>query len=231
MDCFMRPGGLEITKKAFDICAPRSPAKVLDIGCGRGDTAAYLTRERGFDVIGMDISAKAVASAKEKYPELEFLEGDGEALDFPSRTFDCVLMECSLSLIPNPIEAVHEAFCVLKESGALIIHDLYIPRPSREDMDTIRQTKESKTKKHEGACSEKREPEHTINGALILNDIYAELAELGLEIILFEDRGPDLADFAASLIFEGADLENYCRVDKDGPKPSYFLLIAKKRPV
>jgi len=224
----MRPGGLEITKRAFDICVLPEHAKVLDIGCGHGDTTAYLTREYSFDVTGMDISAEAVLDAKEKYPELKFMEGSGDFLDFVSRTFDCVLMECSLSLMPNPVEAIHEAFCVLKEGGVLIIHDLYIPDPSEEDFDMISQIKKSKAGK-EGGCCEKRVSEHTINGALILNGIYAALAELELEVILFEDRKSDLTNFAASLIFENGNMEDYCHMKQAGSRASYFLLIAKKR--
>ena len=235
MNGFTRPGGLEITRRAFDVCAFAKSAnlvKILDVGCGRGDTAAYLEDEYGFCVTGIDSSAEAVSHAKEKHPGIEFMEGDGQALEFESLSFDCVLMECTLSLMPNPVEAIHEAFCVLKEGGYLIVHDLYIPRQSEEYLEIIKQIKRSKTEeKHYGDCGKERGPECTVNGALVMDDIFAALDELGFEVILFEDRKSDLAGFAASLIFEGGGVDEFLagrRMKQDKSRISYFLLNAKK---
>ena len=224
-----RPGGLEITKKAFDICGLPKSAKVLDIGCGQGDTAAFLKDEYGFSMTGVDKSAEAISHANEKHPGCKFLEGDGQWLDFESLSFDCVLMECTLSLTSNPVEAIHEAFCVLKEGGWLVIHDLYLPQPSEEDLDILEQIKKSKEMpKDGGACCEDLPSSCTVNGALVLNDIYEVLAELGIEVVLFEDRKTDLDNFVASLIFSGGSLEDYCELKKSKSKASYFLLIARK---
>ena len=226
-----RPGGFEITRKAFNICAFAKSAstKILDVGCGSGDTAAFLTSEYGFCVTGIDPSDEAVAHAKEKHPGLEFMKGDGQALEFKSLSFDCVLMECTLSLMPNPVEAIHEAFCVLKEGGYLIAHDLYIPHPSEEDLAVIEQIRKSKTEeKHKGDCGKERRSECTVNGALIMNDIFAALEELGFELILFEDRKSDLDSFAASLVFEGGSVDEYLQVKQDRSRISYFLLNAQK---
>jgi len=41
-----------------------NPCKVLDIGCGEGYNSIYLA-SRGFDVLGIDISKKAIKYAKE----------------------------------------------------------------------------------------------------------------------------------------------------------------------
>jgi SAM-dependent methyltransferase len=225
----IRPGGFEITKKAFDICGMPKLAKILDIGCGFGDTATYLKNEYGFCVTGIDKSAEAVSQAKEKHPGLEFMEGDGQSLDFGSLSFDCVLMECTLSLMPNPVEAVHEAFCVLKEGGYFITHDLYLPHPSEENLEVLEQIKKSKEEhKKEGSCSEERPSSCTVNGALVLKDIDATLDELGLEVVLFEDRKSDLDSFAASLIFNGGSVDDYRGGTHDKSKMSYYLQVARK---
>jgi len=144
MDCTSHPGGIDITKRAFEACDLPTSAKILDIGCGCGDTAAYLAGEYGFSVTGIDNSAEAISQAKGKHPGIEFIEGDGQWLDFASLSFDCVLIECALSLMSHPVEAIHEAYCVLKEGGYIIIHDLYLPNPSAEDFAILEQIKKSK---------------------------------------------------------------------------------------
>ena len=231
MERLTHPGGLEITKRAFDICGLPSSAKVLDIGCGSGDTAAYLNYEHGFAVIGIDKSAEAISQAKEKHPGFEFMKGDGQSLDIESRSIDCVMMECALSLMANPVEAVHEAFCVLKDGGYLIIHDLYIPQPSDEELETISQIKKAKAQpKEKGSCCDDGPSAYTIGGALVLEDINTELSELGFETILFEDRKSDMESYAASLIMDGHSLDEYCGAGRDKSQISYFLLVARKSP-
>jgi len=231
MNDLTHPGGLEITKKAFNFCGLPRAAKILDIGCGCGDTAAYLENAYGFSVTGIDKSEETVSQARQKHPGLEFMEGDGQWLDFESLSFDCVLMECTLSLMPNPVESIHEAFCVLKEGGYLIMHDLYIPHPSEEDLEVLGHIKKSKEEhKEKRSCGEERRLSCTVNGALVLKDIDEALDELEFEVVLFEDRKADLAGFAASLIFDGGDIDG-CLGAKQGAnrsKISYYLMIARK---
>ena len=229
MNDLTHPGGIEITQKAFNLCRLPKSAKVLDIGCGNGETAAYLTKEYNLCVTGIDKSREAISGAKEKYPGIEFLEGDGQSLDFESLSFDCILMECTLSLMQNPIEAIHEAFCVLKMGGYLIIHDLYIPNPTIEDFEALEQTRKSRDEcKEKGTCGEKCFLSCTVNGALVMNDINTELDELAFNILLFEDRKPDVDSFAASRIFDGSGIDNYCAAQKGKSKISYCLLVAQK---
>jgi Methyltransferase domain len=63
---------------------------VLELGCGTGNDSARLARH-GFRVIGTDLSAHAVAGARQKYGDLvEFRTVDMAAgLPFPESGFDC----------------------------------------------------------------------------------------------------------------------------------------------
>ncbi|MEC7537814.1 MAG: glycosyltransferase, partial [Pseudomonadota bacterium] len=54
-------------------------ARVLEIGCGTGDLLARLRPSYG---VGVDLSARMVETARNKYPDLNFVEGDAEADDF-----------------------------------------------------------------------------------------------------------------------------------------------------
>jgi SAM-dependent methyltransferase len=52
---------------------PKNPTqKVLDAGCGRGGTAAYIHRAGWGQVTGIDIEAESIYKAQEIYPEVVF---------------------------------------------------------------------------------------------------------------------------------------------------------------
>jgi ubiquinone/menaquinone biosynthesis C-methylase UbiE len=72
----------------------RPPAKILDINCGTGTDGLYLA-EKGFAVVGVDLSARMIAEATGKsrrLPNARFLEGSYENLErVEANEFDLVL--------------------------------------------------------------------------------------------------------------------------------------------
>lgn len=69
--------------------------RVLDVGCGPGRHAHVLGR-RGFEVVGIDISERFVAFAREKTPvgaAVRFERADARAIRFDAE-FDCVISLC-----------------------------------------------------------------------------------------------------------------------------------------
>ena len=66
-------------------------------------------------------------------------------------------MESSLSLINMPDEALHEAYCVLKKGGRLIISDLYEKDPDEDQMRAVRieADRQSRIPHKEGDCEER----------------------------------------------------------------------------
>ncbi len=71
---------------------------VLDVGCGTGEHA-LLAASLGYDAVGVDIAAGAIARAEAKAAErnlrAEFLTGDARQLHQIGRAFDTVL-DCGL---------------------------------------------------------------------------------------------------------------------------------------
>ena len=61
--------------------------RVLEVGCGRGDLIAAVKPRYG---VGTDLSAKMVAVARERHPEIHFLQADVQALDL-KETFDYII--------------------------------------------------------------------------------------------------------------------------------------------
>lgn len=80
-----------------------APGRALDLGCGEGTNAVWLA-QRGYDVVGIDFVAAAVAAAAERAEragvEVELREGD--VLDFdPPAPFDVVLDSGCLHHLPR----------------------------------------------------------------------------------------------------------------------------------
>jgi SAM-dependent methyltransferase len=67
-----------------------SPGSLLDAGCGTGRVGRELYR-RGVDVVGVDIDAEMLGTARARCPSASWIEGDISAIQI-GRTFDVVLM-------------------------------------------------------------------------------------------------------------------------------------------
>lgn len=125
-----KPGDFRITDRAMEIWALPKDSEVLDIGCGQGEAVEYLQDHYGFKTSGIDVSTTMIKEGLERNPKLNIKFGDGEFLEnYSSYSFDGVMMECVLSLVNIPDEALHEVYCVLKKGGKLFISDLYIKDP------------------------------------------------------------------------------------------------------
>ncbi len=65
--------------------------RVLDAGCGVGWGSKMLLEAGASEVTGLDISEEALANARARAPEVEFVQGDLQALPFPDHHFDVVV--------------------------------------------------------------------------------------------------------------------------------------------
>jgi tellurite methyltransferase len=86
---------LELLKEIFQSDSwSIPPGKALDIATGKGRNAIFLA-ERGFDVVGVDISSIALAEAqrwaKEKSLAIAWQQADLEQIELPALRYDLVL--------------------------------------------------------------------------------------------------------------------------------------------
>ena len=123
------------TDRALELAKLEKAGRILDIGCGEGDVVAYLTEKYGMEAEGIDMNLEKIRIAKEKHPGIDVKFGDGEFLeDYSSFTFDGIFMQDVLPLINLPDEALHEAYCVLKKGGRLVIIDDYYTDPDPKQL-------------------------------------------------------------------------------------------------
>ena len=226
----IRPGGEALTKKAIEKAGLPKGARVLDVGCGEGDTVALLCREFGFDAVGADLSGKLIDKGRERHPGLDLRRMEAEFLDFESKSFDAVLMECSLSVFRLQEDAAFEAYCLLKPGGKLIITDLYIKNPDPQAVAKMLLDSREKAArpKVEGACGENEKPSFImLDGALVVDELHGMLEEMGFVLEHFEDESGALASFAAQAIMGHGSLEEYFKaVVPEGDDPAAYCACA-----
>jgi SAM-dependent methyltransferase len=100
-----------------DAIGARPGLKVLDIGCGLGGPAAWLERERGCSVVGVDIMEASVSGLRTAFPALTAIVADSSHLPFEDGSFDAVWALGVLETIENKRAALAEAARVLVPGG------------------------------------------------------------------------------------------------------------------
>ena len=98
---------------------------MLDLGCGTGILCSILS-ERGIHTVGMDLSAGMISMAKEKYPALNFEQGDMITY-CPAKKFDLVTSTCDAInhiLDPDDLKKVLKNIFTYLEPGGCLLFDL-----------------------------------------------------------------------------------------------------------
>lgn len=95
---------------------------ILDVGCAGGWKARFLV-EKGFKVIGIDISEEFISIAKEEVPEGEFHTLPMEKAQELDRKFDAVFIQASLLHIEkkNVLGILSELISLLNPGGYIYV--------------------------------------------------------------------------------------------------------------
>jgi SAM-dependent methyltransferase len=120
----MHPGGQDTTQALLEMCRVDLGGRVLDVGCGSGNTACYIARELGVQVYGIDISEVMIAKANERAEQqglkekLEFRVADVLDLPFEDDWFDVVIVQSVLTPLPgDKKQAMREMVRVVRPGG------------------------------------------------------------------------------------------------------------------
>jgi fatty-acid O-methyltransferase len=100
--------------------------RVLEVGCGHGGGASYLTRALGpASYVGLDLNAAGIEFCRRRHqvPRLEFVRGNAENLPFPPESFDAVINIESSHIYPHFDRFLGEVGRVLRPGGVFLYAD------------------------------------------------------------------------------------------------------------
>lgn len=174
------PGGFLLTKELLSEEKINSHSKVLDIGCGTGQTSAYLYSQFGATIFGLDINPIMLDKAKQRFLSLQMpiqlIQGPVENIPIEDKAFDFVLSESVLAFVQKE-KALKEINRVLKSGGRLIANEMTInSAPSEQEVDEIKEF-------------------YNLDTLMLENDWRALLREAGFEeIIVKQGQRPLIGD-------------------------------------
>lgn len=96
----------------------RSPGRVLDIGCGRGEFLRSL-KDAGWSAHGVEVNATAARRAARSLGEASVVIGDVRDAEFPDEHFDLVSLYHVIEHLREPRETIDEIHRILKPGGIL----------------------------------------------------------------------------------------------------------------
>ena len=126
---FAASGWDTIRRRFEDFVHPRKGLKMLDIGCGTGQSRQIYEGIFG-DYTGVDLAESSLAKARKEFPNDKWMCADARELPFEDNTFDLVAFSSVLHHIPDFETALRDARRVLKPGGDVFAFDPNLLHPA-----------------------------------------------------------------------------------------------------
>lgn len=115
--------------RAMQTLALQPGERVLIVGVGTGPDLPLLPQ--GVTAVGIDLSPSMLARARARLPlpgrEVTLIQGDAQALRVDEGSFDAVLFNLILSVVPDGAACLRENLRALKPGGRALVFDKFLP--------------------------------------------------------------------------------------------------------
>jgi SAM-dependent methyltransferase len=128
-DPFTDRGWGTLARRFAEMAAPRTGMRILDLGCGTGQSRRLYREWAGF-YTGVDLSFAALCLARRKFPGDPWLRADALHLPFADESFDAVCFSSVLHHIPGFGAALAEARRLLVPGGRAFAFDPNLLHPA-----------------------------------------------------------------------------------------------------
>ncbi len=130
-DLVMRPVYGAARRRAIQLLALQPGERVLISGAGTGLDLPLLPV--GACVMAVDLNPAMLAKARAKVGgrDVNLVLMNAQALQLPDASFDAVILNLILSVVPDGAAAFREAWRVLRPGGRAVIFDKFLPEQSR----------------------------------------------------------------------------------------------------
>ena len=112
----------------MDWLAPRPGQSLVDVAGGTGDVSfRFLSRARYGSATVVDLTEPMLIEGRQRAEadavaeQLRWVVGDAMALPFPANTFDVYTISFGIRNVTRPLDALREAYRVLKPGGRLMV--------------------------------------------------------------------------------------------------------------
>ena len=114
--------GRNLNRMALELLEPQPGEALLDVGIGGAALLKRLVETRPKRLVGVDVSAAAVARANRRYgPRAEIVQASAEALPFADASFDGITSVSVLHFWPDLGPPLRELARVLRPGGRLVL--------------------------------------------------------------------------------------------------------------
>ena len=102
---------------------------VLDVATGTGAVARELMRQKGCDVVGVDVTPEMLAEARRRLgPSVRLVEASADRLPFPDSSFDALTFTYLLRYVEDPAATLRELARVVRPGGTIASLEFALPR-------------------------------------------------------------------------------------------------------
>jgi demethylmenaquinone methyltransferase/2-methoxy-6-polyprenyl-1,4-benzoquinol methylase len=102
---------------------------VLDVATGTGAVARELMRQKGCDVVGVDVTPEMLAEARRRLgPSVRLVEASADRLPFPDSSFDALTFTYLLRYVEDPAATLREVARVVRPGGTIASLEFALPR-------------------------------------------------------------------------------------------------------